>query len=146
MFYNFFLGGESFAKGDIWFLWLAESKVSSIDEIKLAQSSVFNMLNRLNIKSNIALSSQAILEADRKAFMEAKMKSGYPFPWFRGILWQVKLLLFTMIFDYYDVSSYYITLFCFISSHMTIISYHIISRYGMQYDIMLCDNKISNMA
>ena len=93
MFYNFFLGGESFAKGDIWFLWLAESKVSSIDEIKLAQASVFNMLNRLNMKSNIAVSSQAILEADRKAFMEAKMKSGYPFPWFRGILYQVKSVL-----------------------------------------------------
>lgn len=108
----FLLGGESFAKGDIWFLWLAESKVSSIDEIKLAQSSVFNMLNRLNLKSNIALSSQAILESDRKAFTEAKMKSGYPFPWFRGILWQVKFLLCTLIFNYNNVSLCYITFFC----------------------------------
>ena len=107
MFNNLFLGGESFAKGDIWFLWLAESKVSSVDEIKLEQSNVFNMLNRLNMKSNIALSSQAILESDRKVFMEAKMKSGYPFPWFRGILWQVNSLLFTVIFNNYNVSLCY---------------------------------------
>ena len=97
-----FLGGESFGKGDIWFLWRSESNTRSTEEV-FSEKDPAPVLNKstncgssesgdnernkfFDSASSLSLAS---LQAIRSSFLDNKLKFGYPLPWHKGILWQV---------------------------------------------------------
>lgn len=83
------LGAEPYGKGDIWVLWRTESRVSTASEVLAAAHTAHGSLKEPT--THPAAHTQSFLEQCRQSFTTLRSESGYPLPWLKGALWQVKL-------------------------------------------------------
>ena len=77
---------SGFARGDLWLLWRPESEIASVDSIEREAAEISLPSSTASSSTTATTTNTAgMMKSVRTAFVDAKMKYGYPLPWFKGI-------------------------------------------------------------